>query len=75
MMTQQRIEFSKKDIINGRELSGCHMQVTDKDTGVVMDEWVSTEESHVIEGKYAVGKTYVLTEKTTKRRLCNCRKC
>ena len=50
-----KIEFSKKDITNGRELSGCHMQVTEKDTGVVMDEWVSTEESHVIEGKYAVG--------------------
>ena len=58
-----KVEFSKKDITNGRELSGCHMQVTDKDTGVVMDEWVSTEESLVIEGKYAVGKTYVLTEK------------
>ncbi len=58
-----KVEFSKKDITNGRELSGCHMQVTDKDTGVVMDEWVSTEESHVIEGKYAVSKTYVLTEK------------
>ena len=58
-----KLEFSKKDITNGRELSGCKMQVTEKDTGVVMDEWVSTEESHVIEGKYAVGKTYVLTEK------------
>lgn len=58
-----KIEFSKKDITNGGELSGCHMQVTEKDTGKIMDEWVSTEESHVIEGKYAVGKTYVLTEK------------
>jgi uncharacterized surface anchored protein len=58
-----KVEFSKKDITNVRELSGCHMQVTDKETGVVMDEWVSTEESHVIEGKYAVDKTYVLTEK------------
>ena len=58
-----KLEFSKKDITNGRELSGCKMQVTEKDTGIVMDEWVSTEESHVIEGKYAVGKTYVLTEK------------
>ena len=58
-----KIEFSKKDITNGGELSGCHMQVTEKDTEKIMDEWVSTEESHVIEGKYAVGKTYVLTEK------------
>ena len=57
-----KIEFLKTDITNGKELPGCHMQVTDKDTGKVMDEWVSSEQSHVIEGKYAVGKTYVLTE-------------
>nr|WP_302627489.1 SpaA isopeptide-forming pilin-related protein [uncultured Eubacterium sp.] len=57
-----KIEFSKTDITNGKELPGCHMQVTDKDTGKVMDEWVSSEQSHVIEGKYVVGKTYVLTE-------------
>lgn len=57
-----KIEFSKTDITNGKELPGCHMQVTDKDTGKVMDEWVSSRQSHVIEGKYAVGKTYILTE-------------
>lgn len=57
-----KIEFSKTDITNGKELLGCHMQVTDRDTGKVMDEWVSSRQSHVIEGKYAVGKTYVLTE-------------
>lgn len=57
-----KIEFSKTDITNGKELPGCHMQVTDKDTGKVIDEWVSSRQSHVIEGKYAVGKTYVLTE-------------
>jgi uncharacterized surface anchored protein len=57
-----KIEFSKTDITNGKELPGCHMQVTEKDTGKVMDEWVSSRQSHVIEGKYAVGKTYILTE-------------
>ena len=57
-----KIEFSKTDITNGKELPGCHMQVTEKDTGKVMDEWVSSEQSYVIEGKYAEGKTYVLTE-------------
>ena len=57
-----KLEFSKTDITNGKELPGCHMQVTDKDTGKVMDEWVSSRQSHVIEGKYVVGKTYVLTE-------------
>ena len=57
-----KIEFSKTDITNGKELPGCHMQVTEKDTGKVMDEWVSSRQSHVIEGKYTVGKTYVLME-------------
>ena len=57
-----KIEFSKTDITNGKELPGCHMQVTEKDTGKVMDEWVSSRQSHVIEGKYAAGKTYILTE-------------
>ena len=57
-----KIEFSKTDITNGKELPGCHMQVTEKNTGKVMDEWVSSRQSHVIEGKYAVGKTYILTE-------------
>ena len=57
-----KFEFSKTDITNGKELPGCHMQVIDKDTGKVMYEWVSSRQSHVIEGKYAVGKTYVLTE-------------
>ena len=31
-----KIEFSKTDITNGKELPGCHMQVTEKDTGKVM---------------------------------------
>ena len=31
-----------------------------------MDEWVSSRQSHMIEGKYDVGKTYVLTEKKTR---------
>ena len=57
-----KIEFLKTDITNGKELPGCHMQVTEKDTGKVMDEWFSSGQSHVIEGKYAVGKAYVLTE-------------
>lgn len=57
-----KIEFSKTDITNGKELPGCHMQVTEKDTGKVMDEWVSSRQSHMIEGKHAVGKTYVLME-------------
>lgn len=57
-----KMEFSKLSITDGQELPGCKMKVTDKETGKVMDEWTSTEFSHVIEGKYVVGKTYILSE-------------
>lgn len=57
-----KVEFSKLDITNGKEIPGCKMKVIDKETYVIMDEWTSTEFSHVIEGKYVVGKTYILSE-------------
>ena len=44
-------------------MPGCELEVTDKETGEVMDQWTSTKHKHVIEGKYVVGKTYVMTEK------------
>lgn len=56
------MEFSKVDITTGKELPGAKMQVTDKETGKIIDEWVSTDEPHKI--KYLVeGKEYILTEK------------
>lgn len=58
-----KIEFSKTDITGENEVPGCDMEVTEKDTGVVMDSWTSGTETHIIEGKYVVGKAYVLTEK------------
>ena len=57
-----KMEFSKLSITDGQELPGCKMKVTEKESGEVMDEWTSTEFSHVIEGKYVVGKTYILSE-------------
>lgn len=54
--------FSKQDFTTGKELEGAHMSVTEKETGNVIDEWVSTKEPHQI--KYLVeGKEYILTEK------------
>lgn len=54
--------FSKQDFTTGKELEGAHMSVTEKETGKVIDEWVSTKEPHQI--KYLVeGKEYILTEK------------
>ena len=55
-----RFEISKKDLTNGEELPGAHLQVTDE-AGTVIDEWVSTDTPHYIE-KLIVGKTYTLTE-------------
>lgn len=58
-----KVEFSKTDITGEKEVPGCELEVTDKETGEVMDQWTSTKHKHVIEGKYVVGKTYVMTEK------------
>lgn len=58
-----KVEFSKTSITDGKELPECEMQVTDKETRVIMDEWISTDSSHIVEGKYVVGKTYILSEK------------
>ena len=55
-----RFEISKKDLTNGEELPGAHLQVMDE-AGTVIDEWVSTDTPHYIE-KLVVGKTYTLTE-------------
>ena len=53
--------FSKTDITGEKELAGATLQVIDKDTGTVVDEWVSTEQSHLI--KYLVeGKEYIMRE-------------
>ena len=58
-----KVEFSKTDITGEKEVPGCELEVTDKETGEVMDQWTSTKQTHVAEGKYVVGKTYVFTEK------------
>ncbi|MBR4205516.1 MAG: S-layer homology domain-containing protein, partial [Clostridia bacterium] len=43
------VKVSKTDIADGAELEGATIQVLDKD-GKVVEEWVSTEEAHEIEG-------------------------
>jgi len=54
------VELSKTDLTTGKELPGAHLKVTDSD-GNTVDEWTSTEESHVIK-ELVVGKEYTLTE-------------
>lgn len=54
------VELSKTDLTTGKELPGAHLKVTDSD-GNTVDEWTSTEESHVIK-ELVVGKEYTITE-------------
>ena len=57
------MEFSKVDETGVEELEGATIQVIDKETGEVIDEWVSTNESHKIH--YLVeGKEYIMKEIT-----------
>ena len=58
-----KIEFSKTDITGEKEIPGCDMEVTEKESGEVIDSWTSTGYRHMVEGKFVAGKTYVLTEK------------
>ena len=56
------MEFSKVDFTTGKELPGATITVSEKETGKVIDEWVSTDKPHIIQ--YLVeGKEYVMTEK------------
>lgn len=58
------MEISKLDITNDEELVGATLQVIDED-GTVIEEWVSTNEPHIIEAKLIAGRTYTLTETAT----------
>ena len=54
------VELTKTDLTTGKELPGAHLKVTDAD-GNVVDEWTSTEGSHVIK-ELVVGNEYTMTE-------------
>ena len=66
------VELSKKDATTSKELPGAHLVVKDS-AGNVVDEWISTDEVHIIKdlkaGKYSLTETiapegYRLSEKT-----------
>ncbi|WP_294483512.1 SpaA isopeptide-forming pilin-related protein [uncultured Ruminococcus sp.] len=56
-----KVEFTKTDITGERELEGAKLQVIDKD-GNIIDEWISSNISHVIEGMLIAGEEYILHE-------------
>ena len=56
-----KVRISKQDVTTGKELPGTTLQIIDED-GNVVEEWVSTDETHFIEGKLIAGKEYTLRE-------------
>lgn len=59
-MIDKRVEVSKTDVTGEKELPGATLTVKDSKDKVV-DEWISTEETHFISG-LKVGNKYTLTE-------------
>ncbi len=58
-----KVQISKQDATTGAELAGATLQVIDEN-GEVVEEWISTNEPHMIEGKLIAGMTYTLREIT-----------
>lgn len=56
-----KVKISKRDITTDKELTGATLQIIDED-GNVVEEWVSTDEAHFVEGKLIAGKEYTLRE-------------
>jgi len=54
------VEITKTDLTGGKEIPGCELKLLDEE-GNVVEEWTSTEESHVIK-ELVVGKKYTLVE-------------
>ncbi len=55
------MEFLKVDSTGNRELTGAKIQILDKKTDEIIDEWISGDESHYIH--YLVeGKEYIMRE-------------
>lgn len=68
---QTSVELSKADLTDGKELPGASLQVLDSN-GTVVDEWISTEEPHMIRGLLVGGNLYDGGNQTS-RRLYHCR--
>ena len=56
------VKINKVDIADGKLVEGAYLQILDQD-GNVVDEWVSTKESHEVTG-LVTGETYTLREMT-----------
>lgn len=58
----KQVTISKVDA-SGKEVEGAKLILTDKETGEIVDQWISTNKTHYPTG-IEIGKTYILTEDT-----------
>jgi uncharacterized surface anchored protein len=62
-MKDKVVTVTKYDITNKEELEGATIEVIDKETNKIVDQWISTKESHSV-NHLEEGKTYILKEIT-----------
>ena len=48
--TAARIQVSKQDLTNGREIPGATLRIVEKETGKIVDTWISEEIPHTVSG-------------------------
>ena len=60
-MRDKQVSFTKTDVTGEKEVEGAEITVTDKETGKVVDKWISGKDSHFING-LEEGRTYILSE-------------
>ena len=60
-LVNQQVLVSKKEIAGGPEIAGARLTVTEKDTGRILDSWISEKTPHAVEN-LETGKSYILTE-------------
>ena len=68
IMVDKQVTVSKKDII-GNEIQGAKLQIIDKETKEIIDEWTSTNEKYIVTG-LEENRTYILHEEISPNRIC-----
>lgn len=62
-LVDKQVAVKKTDLVDGKDVEGAELTVTDKETGKTVDEWTTGKDEHYVSG-LEEGKTYILTEKT-----------
>lgn len=48
--TAARLQVSKQDLTNGQEIPGATLRIVEKETGKIVDTWISEEIPHTVSG-------------------------